>query len=108
MLETGRYPIHLKNRIRGGQGHLSNTQALELFTKHRPKFMTHLLLSHLSKENNEPQLVEELFTKHAEGVTVIVASRYQSSALYTISAIPGKEGVSVVTRVKPVQLGLFQ
>jgi phosphoribosyl 1,2-cyclic phosphodiesterase len=108
MLETGRYPIHLKNRIRGGHGHLSNSQALELFTKHRPAFMTHLFLSHLSSENNEPQIVEELFTKHAMAVSIIVASRYQSTALYTISATPGKEPVSVSKRIKPVQLGLFQ
>src|SRR5690606_11763394 len=32
MLETGRYPYHLKNRIRGGKGHLSNAQAMRLFT----------------------------------------------------------------------------
>lgn len=47
MLENSRYPIHLKKRIRGGQGHLSNRQALELFIKHRPPFMSHVLLSHL-------------------------------------------------------------
>jgi phosphoribosyl 1,2-cyclic phosphodiesterase len=28
MLENGRYPQHLKNRIRGGKGHLSNRQAM--------------------------------------------------------------------------------
>lgn len=52
MLEFGRYPIQLKNRIRDGKGHLSNKQALELFLQHRPAFMSHLLLSHLSAENN--------------------------------------------------------
>ena len=31
MLDKGGYPYHLKRRIRGGQGHLSNKQALELF-----------------------------------------------------------------------------
>ena len=106
MLETGRYPIQLKNRIRGGQGHLSNAQALELFIKHRPPFMTHVLLSHLSKENNEPGLVKELFTKHAGTVSVVIASRYQPTEVYTISATPVKE-VSPV-RMRPVQLGLFQ
>jgi len=108
MLETGRYPIQLKNRIRGGHGHLSNNQALELFTKHRPPFMTHILLSHLSKENNEPRLVEEMFTKQAGGISVIIASRYQATELYTVSAIAGKEVAPAIPRVMPVQLGLFQ
>jgi phosphoribosyl 1,2-cyclic phosphodiesterase len=85
MLEKGRYPFYLKNRIRGGSGHLSNRQALELYTKHRPSFMSHLLLSHLSKENNSPELVESLFTSVPTDTRIIIASRYQESALYHIA-----------------------
>ena len=84
LLENGRYPVYLKNRIRGGNGHLSNTQALEIFTKHRPAFMTHLLLSHLSKDNNCPELVHQLFAKNAAGINIIVASRYGPTAIYNI------------------------
>jgi phosphoribosyl 1,2-cyclic phosphodiesterase len=84
MLDKGGYPIYLKNRIRGGLGHLSNKQALELFIAHRPKFMSHLLLSHLSKNNNSPELVEALFNAHAENVKVIVASRYQETDVFHI------------------------
>jgi phosphoribosyl 1,2-cyclic phosphodiesterase len=86
MLEKGSYPRHLKNRIRGGHGHLSNKQALELFKRHRPPFMTHLLLSHLSQNNNSPTLVEELFTRHAEGVKMIVASRHEETPVYHITS----------------------
>jgi len=86
MLENGGYPYYLKNRIRGGQGHLSNAQALELFTTHRPAFMSHLILSHLSKNNNSATLVEELFTKNADGVKMVVASRYGESPLFEISS----------------------
>jgi phosphoribosyl 1,2-cyclic phosphodiesterase len=107
MLENGRYPLHLKNRIRGDEGHLSNRQALELFTKHRPPFMTHLLLSHLSKENNEPQLVEELFTKHADGRTIVVASRYNATEVFTITAQGGKKTVAKLLKPVQLQLGLF-
>ena len=85
MLEEGRYPYFLKNRIRGGNGHLSNKQALELFTVHRPSFMSHLFLSHLSKNNNCPLLVEQLFTQQANGVKMIIASRYEETAVYNIS-----------------------
>lgn len=81
LLEQGRYPYYLKNRIRGGKGHLSNKQALELFTTYRPPFMSHLLLSHLSQDNNRPELVQELFTPHAAGTEIIVASRFEETAL---------------------------
>ena len=84
MLENGRYPWPLKNRIRGGKGHLSNHQALELFVRHRPAFMSHLLLAHLSQDNNRPELVQALFEKTAAGTHVIVASRHGESEVYAI------------------------
>lgn len=84
LLDKGNYPYHLKKRIRGGKGHLSNKQALEVFTTHKPSFMSHLLLSHLSKDNNCPDLVKQLFTQHAGDTEVIVASRYEESKLYQI------------------------
>ena len=84
MLENGSYPYFLKNRIRGGKGHLSNKQALELFTMHKPSFMSHLLLSHLSKNNNCPDLVKHLFDQHAGDVKMIIASRYEETAVFHI------------------------
>ena len=84
MLEKGSYPWFLKNRIRGDKGHLSNKQALELFTLHKPPFMSHLFLSHLSKNNNSPELVMQLFNEHANGVKIIVASRYEETSVYNI------------------------
>jgi phosphoribosyl 1,2-cyclic phosphodiesterase len=106
LLENGRYPLHLKNRIRGGQGHLSNKQALELFTTHRPPFLTHLILTHLSKENNTPQLAEQLFMQHANGIKIIVASRYEATSVYTIAATGLEE--KNIPLLKPMQLALFQ
>ena len=105
MLENGRYPIHLKNRIRGGEGHLSNKEALELFINHRSPALSHLLLSHLSKENNSPEMVEELFNKHANGTNIIIASRYQSTTVFTITAGIGEH--SAVPPARPMQLDLF-
>jgi phosphoribosyl 1,2-cyclic phosphodiesterase len=84
MLDQGRYPYFLKNRIRGNNGHLSNKQALELFIIHKPTFMSHLLLSHLSKNNNCPKLVEKLFNENANGVKMIIASRDEETAVYQI------------------------
>jgi hypothetical protein len=105
MLETGKYPVHLKNRIRGGSGHLSNKQALELFTTHRSPFLSHLLLSHLSKENNSPELAAGLFKRYLNETKIIVASRYEATEVFSIS-YPGITEVETGL-AKPVQLGLF-
>jgi len=86
MLENGHYPLHLKRRIRGKNGHLSNKQAFELFQVHKPAYMSHVLLSHLSKENNHPEVAKALFTKQAGNTEIIVASRYHESPVYTITA----------------------
>ena len=84
MLERGSYPVYLKRRIRGMEGHLSNDQALELFTTHKSPRMQLLVLSHLSAENNHPQLVHELFSRHANGTKIVVASRHEESELFCI------------------------
>ncbi|MDM8178067.1 MULTISPECIES: MBL fold metallo-hydrolase [Olivibacter] len=84
LLDRGRYPYFLKNRIRGGYGHLSNKQALELFLNHRTDNLSHLFLSHLSKDNNCPNLVTELFSTHANGVKIVVASRYEESPIFEV------------------------
>lgn len=84
MLDRGRYPYFLKNRIRGGKGHLSNRQALELFTSCKPSILSHLLLSHLSRDNNCPDLVLELFKRSAGETEIIVASRERETEVYYI------------------------
>ena len=84
MLEEGNYPAYLKKRIRGDDGHLSNHQALDLFTEHRPPFMRLLVLSHLSANNNTPKIVQDLFTRHASGVRIVVASRYEETEVFRV------------------------
>jgi phosphoribosyl 1,2-cyclic phosphodiesterase len=84
MLEEGNYPYFLKQRIRGGHGHLSNHQALDLFTKHKAPFLSHVLLSHLSKDNNSPQLAQKLFEEKANGTKVVVASRDYETEVFKI------------------------
>ena len=87
MLLRGSYPWYLKNRIRNGHGHLSNYQALSLFQQYRSPGLSHLFLSHLSRNNNCPKLVGDLFAQHANGVKTIVTSRFQESAVYQISGL---------------------
>lgn len=104
MLEQGSYPYHLKRRISGGKGHLSNSQALELFIAHKPAYMTHLFLSHLSRDNNDPQLVLDMFRAHSGSTYVTVASRYQEIPVFEI----GPENRTAIQPLPAVgQLALF-
>lgn len=103
MLERGGYPQHLKDRIRKGFGHLSNNEALQLFLNHRPAYMSHLILSHLSANNNKPEIVDKMFSSVAGEIEIIIASRKKETALYHIDGS---------TKAKPVmnqkiQLSLF-
>lgn len=84
MLENGNYPYYLKKRIRSDEGHLSNDQALELFLQYRSDDLRLLILSHLSKNNNTPELVEKLFTRKAGHTQIVVASRYEASPVFCI------------------------
>lgn len=104
LLENGRYPWHLKHRIRGGKGHLSNKKALDLFRAHRSEELTHVLLCHLSAENNDPQLVQDLFDDHADRTFVTVASRHGASEVYKVErgVWPEKKAVE-----RMAQLSLF-
>jgi phosphoribosyl 1,2-cyclic phosphodiesterase len=86
MLDSGNYPRFLKQRIRGGNGHLSNKQSLELMINHKPAFMSHLLLAHLSQNNNCPKLVQRIFSEQAGDTTVIVASRHVETPVFHISS----------------------
>ncbi len=118
MLDKGRYPYFLKNRIRGGHGHLSNRQAFELFKTHKQPHMSHLLLSHLSKDNNSPDLVRELFKNGAGGTEIVVASRDRETDIYYIGDLKSSadrhviQGIDIAEMRVPVlehvQYSLFQ
>jgi phosphoribosyl 1,2-cyclic phosphodiesterase len=104
MLANGSYPAYLKKRISGKLGHLSNLQALELFVKHKPAQLSHLILAHLSKNNNDPKLVEKLFREKAGKTKISVASRYQETEVYEIAYTP----VMIPRKAIPLQqLRLF-
>ena len=54
MLEAGRYPRFLKDRIKGGLGHISNPQTADALAKHLTGKTKRIWLCHLSEENNHP------------------------------------------------------
>jgi phosphoribosyl 1,2-cyclic phosphodiesterase len=105
MLMNGHYPYSLKTRISGGNGHLSNDEALDLFLNHRTPKLKYLLLSHLSKENNDPDLVKKLFELNTTNTEIIIASRYKPSLIYEVIH-PANKKAKINTKIK--QLNLFE
>lgn len=59
MLEVGPYPYPLKQRVMGNRGHLSNELSGRLLCDILHKDLKHIVLGHLSKENNFPELAYE-------------------------------------------------
>ena len=59
MLEVGPYPYYLKQRVLGNHGHLSNELSGRLLCNILHDKLKFIMLGHLSKENNFPELAYE-------------------------------------------------
>ena len=59
MVEVGVYPYPLKQRVLSERGHLSNEMAGRLLCRILHKELKHIVLGHLSKDNNFPELAYE-------------------------------------------------
>lgn len=55
MLMNGSYPWHLKQRIKGRKGHLSNQDTADTLAEIKSDTLSHVILAHLSEENNTPE-----------------------------------------------------
>ncbi|HLO41767.1 MAG TPA: MBL fold metallo-hydrolase [Phycisphaerales bacterium] len=66
-------PAFLKRRITGGRGHLSNEQCLEAIDLIAPR--EHVVLLHLSRECNHPDLVASLHADSPYAVTIAKPDR---------------------------------
>ncbi|MBD1427484.1 MBL fold metallo-hydrolase [Sphingobacterium arenae] len=82
LLDTGSYPFFLKNRIRNGWGHLSNRMALETVLEYRTSRLRHLILGHLSGQNNKVELVRQMFAPHCQQMKLSIATRYEETKLF--------------------------
>lgn len=63
MLAQGPYPWYLKERIRSGQGHLSNVESSKAILALLEGGTKEFILSHLSQSNNYPELAELTVTR---------------------------------------------
>jgi phosphoribosyl 1,2-cyclic phosphodiesterase len=82
ILKVSKYPFHLKQRIAGPHGHLSNETAGKTISALMKKDLKEVMLGHLSKENNFPELAyqtvaEQLMESGADinTIRISVASR---------------------------------
>lgn len=88
ILQVSKYPYSLKERIKGPKGHLSNETAGKLISALSGNELKEVMLGHLSKENNFPELAyqtvtEELMRNNIDLNTLrlSVANRYNPSKI---------------------------
>lgn len=94
MLQVGPYPYHLKQRILGDRGHLSNENSGRLLSRILHDDMKAIVLGHLSKDNNLPELAYEAVRMeitmgdnpyHASDFDIQVANRSEVSRVIQIA-----------------------
>ncbi len=83
MLVRGPYPEHVKRRIEGPSGHISNAEAAELLLAGtRLKWAC---LSHLSNNNNDPATALKTHREIGDNnLKLVTASRYDATGMLTI------------------------
>jgi phosphoribosyl 1,2-cyclic phosphodiesterase len=58
MLNRGSYPPSVKHRVGGDWGHLNNHQSAALLGSLEMEQIQHLVVAHISEQNNSPELAE--------------------------------------------------
>ncbi len=88
MLAKGPYPPRLKQRVGGDYGHLNNQQAAELLDTIDLERLHTLVISHVSEQNNEPELALAAIKGHLENWTgnLVLANQNDGLSWIKISA----------------------
>lgn len=84
MLMNGNYPWYLKTRVSSAKGHLSNMQALQLVQEHAGPGLECIFLSHLSQENNTPEIAIAAFEPVKDKFRIKLTHRHQPAEVYTL------------------------
>jgi len=82
MLWEGSYPWFLKKRVASDVGHLSNKQAFDLLHSHSGENLKCVFLSHISKENNSPEIAHNSMLPMFSRFEVKLTSRYEAGEVY--------------------------
>ncbi len=84
MLRAGGYPEHLKQRIVSGKGHLSNEEACDIVSRLAPAGLRAIFLSHISHDNNRPDIALKAFDSLKDKYLVTVMSRDEASDIWRV------------------------
>ena len=85
MLQAGPYPYYLKRRIMGDRGHLCNEVSAKLVSELVNDGLGQIILGHLSRENNDPELaLATVKNELEECFKVRVAPREQAGPLFIL------------------------
>ena len=86
MLRNGPYPIDLQDRIRNGNGHLSNGECADAVRRFAHDGLRHIFLCHLSEHNNTPELAIQASQPYVpEGTLLTALPRECASELFSLS-----------------------
>lgn len=61
LLQNGSYPQHLKRRVGGKLGHLSNTQTVDFLGHVNHQRLREVVVGHISEQNNAPVCLDKAF-----------------------------------------------
>lgn len=96
MLRRGRYPAHLKRRIRSEVGHLSNEDCAAALVHALTPRTKAVWLSHLSHNNNTPtaavSTVAEALLSAGKDVPVAALARFETSQILPYT-VPPRQGL---------------
>lgn len=74
MLRVGPYPPGLKRRVGGDWGHLNNAQAASLLQACQVERLQHVVMAHLSEQNNTPALAQAAIAPHLCGSEALLSA----------------------------------
>lgn len=101
MLMEGPYPRVLKNRVKSNMGHLSNAQGAQLLAQVRGPLLRHVVLAHLSEQNNTPALAMQEARRVLDGSGIGVHVAVQQQSLPPIIVGGGKRHPASAVRSEP-------
>jgi phosphoribosyl 1,2-cyclic phosphodiesterase len=107
MLRRGPYPWHLKQRVAGRHGHLSNREAADGLAELISARLQWVVLYHLSRTNNRPALAAEAITRvlrdHGSTASVCVSHQFVPTPWLVVGELrsgrssSARQGSSVVS-----------
>ncbi len=88
LMNNPNYPWPLKQRVKGRKGHLSNAETAALLKDLMHPELSHIILAHLSEENNCPKIAMKttLGSINGQPVEVLIASQTRPTPVIQLPA----------------------